>query len=521
MCVPLPPRARRSRSRIVAAEVSQASSRCEQQSRVSESSSRRSSIDSMSAIVLSASRNSAARREPWNSSPTSCIPIPLRSSSVRGSTPAICWIRVGAAIDATGFRAATAPRSSRPTCSSRCRAASATTASSYWPCATDSRADRTSPRSTSTRAPSTASNNGRTSSSRKSRSRLSASTSRACASSTWSTLFAAAGRGTTSSRFATNALSLSCTSGSASDLVFLPTSKASSSESGSMPASSRITFAICSRDGPDAASGRLIEAAVWKVGSGETALRTRSARSTASVPRIVGSASSRAVLSTVTTDPMAASHMPRTRGVEEGDQAAFGEPAPQWLPRLVGGDDRQHAVRLPAEAQRGQRPPSPDVVDPVRADGVQGRVVQPVLTVVAPRRAERLDRVAPGGAPQGRVERPGAGLLGVRPVRQGGQQVRADPQRRRRHGGVRSRAQCVGAVEVGWSGRRTPAPRRPGGVGVVRGGALRHELRAVGEAVRADESLEPSGRLAGLGRGPDAVDGQLADRLVGAAAARS
>ena len=173
----------------------QASSRCEQQSSVSDSSSRRSSSDSMSAIVSSAARNAAAQREPWKISPTSCMPISPRSRSVRGSTPAICWTRVGAA--ATRMGGGRRPRRGRAARPARRRARPRRR---RWrrrtgPARPTSSADRTSSRSTSTRAPSTASNNAAHLGADEPVAAV-ALDPWACASSTCSTLFAAAGRGT-------------------------------------------------------------------------------------------------------------------------------------------------------------------------------------------------------------------------------------------------------------------------------------------------------------------------------------
>ena len=258
------------------------------------------------------------------------------------------------------------------------------------------------------------------------------------------------------------------------------------------------------------------------VGSGETALRTRSARRTASVPRIVGRASSSGGVH---------HGRPRSRWRRP---TCLARPESRKGTRLRSANPRPSGFHVSSVATSGSTPygclPKRSAGSGPRprtwsiqcvADGVQGRVVEPLLAVVAPRRAERLDRVAPGGAPQRRVERAGPG-----PAR------RPSPFGRvaSRSGLIPSAAAVTAAFAPGPSASAPSRSGGPGGVrrlhdvaggvGVVRGGALRHELRAVGEAVRADESLEPSGRLAGLGRGPDAVDGQLADRLVGDAAAR-
>ena len=231
-----------------AAEVIQASRRCEQQSSVSREQQPplvhrldvRDRLERRAELRRPPRSRGTARRRAASRSPS-------RSSSVRGSGPGDLLDRRSARpARGTGWRAATdaevepadllvdvlgglgddgvverlalqRPRSS---------------------------AARTSSRSTSTRALADgfaqrpdAARRGT------SRSRLSASTSRACASSTCSTLLCARpGGARLRAGSPRTRWSVSCTSGSASERVFLPTSRSSSSASGSTPASSRITL---------------------------------------------------------------------------------------------------------------------------------------------------------------------------------------------------------------------------------------------------------------------------------------
>ena len=198
-----------------------------------------------------------------------------------------------------------------------------------------------------------------------------------------------------------------------------------------------------------------------------------------------------------------------------GTRRSSTKPPRRGRPGRVGGHERQDAVGLAAESQRRQRPAAADMVDPVVADGVEGRAVEALVAVRAAAGREVLDRVPPRRRPQRGVEGAGAGLLTVAAVRERRQQRRIDPERRRRDRRVGTPVERRGAREAGRPERRPAAPARARGLGVVGRRALRDELGAVGEAMRADEVLDPRGARQPVELLAHAVDGEGAHRSAG------
>ena len=414
-------RARRSRSRRDAAEVIQASRRCEQQSSVSASSSRRSSarVDARDRLAAPPGTPRAQPGRGRSRRPAACRRCRCsrrRSARRRRSAgPSSAGPAPGSGGGRRRMRASSRPTSRVDRARRRRRSGRSSNASAcdgLHGAASDQLAvdaglrSRRSPRGACRRI---ACGDA---------SRLAAwrSTSSACASSTCSTLFAPPAAAPARAGSLTNAWSVSWTSGSASVRVFLPSrtlfvdARPRPTPASRSHRAGDLLLGRCSpRSGSVSAVGRELQHRVGRERGAHAQRRAAPRRCRGS--RAAPSSSGRFItvgtaLTRVLPHP---AHVP----IDERHQPVLDEAAAERLPGRVGRDDRQQAVGLAAEPQRRQRTAAADVVDPVVAHGVERRVVEPLVAVGAPGGRELLDRVAPGRRPERGVERRGPGLLAV------------------------------------------------------------------------------------------------------------